>query len=70
MDWKTVEEEEPPPDTKLLFMSDKGRFFVGDMCYGMHRPWFCTHPPVEDWDTVVLNDNHNITHWCLIESPS
>jgi len=49
-----VFEQMPPAHTKLLFLTANGDIYKGDMCYGMHRPWFCTH--ALDGETIILNN--------------
>ena len=54
--WIDVNNAMPPPRTKCLFMDDKNKIWEGDMCYGMHAPWFCTHGP-GGTPTIVLQDH-------------
>jgi hypothetical protein len=65
--WISTAKQMPPPHTKLLFRDNNGKLWQGDMCYGMHEPWFCVHPPNFS-STLVLGDvGLAVTHWMLYD---
>ncbi len=65
--WIRVEDQTPPGHKKLLFLDFNEKIWQGDMCYGMHAPWFCVHSP-DGRQTVVLNDEGvKVTHWMLYD---
>jgi hypothetical protein len=45
-----------------------GHYYQGDMCYGMHPPWFCTHPIQENGGSFTCVLEHgSVSHWALLE---
>jgi hypothetical protein len=66
--WIKPEDQMPPRHVKLLFLDVGGKIWQGDMCYGMHEPWFCTHHP-NGCETFILNDHRvRIVGWMELET--
>lgn len=67
MDWHGIEDEAPPPHTRVLFQCSDGAMFAGSACYGMHLPYWCVDLP--NGSTMVINDFKIVTHWMLAPEP-
>lgn len=66
--WRRVTAENTPPaHIPLVFLDNEGKIWQGDMCYGMHSPWYCVHSP-DGTDTFVLADSgRKVTHWMYLD---
>lgn len=62
--WQPIEQH-PPRHRRLAFKTKHGTVFAGAACYGMHAPWWCANRV--DGGTDVINDQHEVTHWMLLE---
>ncbi len=65
MDWISVDDRLPEHHTGkvFLFRTAEGYFHVGDMCYGMHEPYFVIESNPRTHQTEVLNGVERVTHW-------
>ena len=62
VEWKAIEEYQPPSHETILFLCSNGDIYQGRPCYGIHAPWWCGHGKLNG-GKVLKDEGLIVTHW-------
>ena len=62
-EWISVDVRLPEPHGDVLARYENGDLFNGQICYGLHKPFWCDNSRDDKSDTIA---DRKVTHWMVI----